>query len=248
MSGAFRVQLPDGRAVDFKIRRSARARAVWLRVNPHEGLVVTAPKDIGLEALMDLVHGRSDWIARQWPVLDGIRSRQANSVGSRPDRLELRAIDESWTLEYQETDHGSASVRIQCAGRLLVRGAPGDPKVCRAALRRWLMSRAREAFAPWLEELARETGLNYTRLSVRTQRSRWGSCTRQGHISLNAKLLFLPRPQVRYVMLHELCHTRELNHSPAYWALVRQHEPDLESIRRQMRDAWTLIPHWLDAS
>ena len=81
-------------------------------------------------------------------------------------------------------------------------------------------------------------------MGIKNQRTRWGSCTRQGRVSLNCKLLFLNREQVRYVMGHELCHTLELNHSVRFWALLRQFEPRADALHGSMRDAWTLVPAW----
>jgi hypothetical protein len=80
---------------------------------------------------------------------------------------------------------------------------------------------------------------------IRGQRTRWGSCSGRGTISLNWHLLFLTPEQVRYVLLHELCHTVELNHSPRFWRLLQQHQPDSEVLRQVMRRAWQDLPAWL---
>jgi predicted metal-dependent hydrolase len=76
------------------------------------------------------------------------------------------------------------------------------------------------------------------------QRTRWGSCTAHGRVSLNCKLLFLPRELVRYVIAHELCHTLESNHSSRFWAHLRQFEPRSDALHGKMRDAWKLVPTW----
>jgi hypothetical protein len=65
-------------------------------------------------------------------------------------------------------------------------------------------------------------------------------------ISLNCKLLFLAPELVRHVLVHELCHTVELNHSPRFWALVQRFEPDARTLRRRMRDAWRDVPVWAE--
>ena len=81
-------------------------------------------------------------------------------------------------------------------------------------------------------------------ISIKNQRTRWGSCARSGRISLNCKLLFLPRELVRYVMVHELCHLLEANHSRRFWAHVCQMDKVADDHHEQMRDAWKLVPSW----
>jgi predicted metal-dependent hydrolase len=112
-------------------------------------------------------------------------------------------------------------------------------------LRRWLARHALEAFEPWIANIAQQMGLRYTGLLVKSQRARWGSCTSKGQVrSLNCKLLFLPREQVRYVILHELCHTLEHNHSNRFWTHLRQFEPNTDALHGKMRDEWKLVPLW----
>jgi predicted metal-dependent hydrolase len=96
-----------------------------------------------------------------------------------------------------------------------------------------------------LERLARETGLRYRNVAVRAQRSRWGSCSSQGDISLNYQVLFLPPELARHVLLHELCHTVRLDHSPRFWRTVERFEPELPRLRAEMRRAWSHVPAWL---
>ena len=101
--------------------------------------------------------------------------------------------------------------------------------------RRELRARARVDLPARLHELASEHGLAVTRVSVRNQRTRWGSCGRDGHISLNWRLVLMP-PAVRdYVLIHELMHLRRLDHSPAYWTLVAQAYPGYRDARQWLR-------------
>jgi predicted metal-dependent hydrolase len=101
--------------------------------------------------------------------------------------------------------------------------------------RRALRQRAERELPARLLELAVMHGLTVSRVSVRNQRSRWGSCGRDGHICLNWRLVRMP-PAIRdYVLIHELMHLRRLDHSPAYWKLVSAACPDYEDARRWLR-------------
>jgi len=117
-------------------------------------------------------------------------------------------------------------------------------QACHAALRRWLARHAILALSPWLSNLSEQFGIHFDSLTVKNQRTRWGSCSAKGRISLNCKLLFLLREQVRYVILHELCHLLEPSHSERFWMHLRSIEPTTDSLHGQMRDAWKAVPAW----
>jgi predicted metal-dependent hydrolase len=79
---------------------------------------------------------------------------------------------------------------------------------------------------------------------VRMQRTRWGSCSSSGTVSLNAALLFLEPAVVRYLFVHELCHLIALNHSRKFWCAVARYEPNYEALDRRLTEAWHEIPLW----
>lgn len=129
-------------------------------------------------------------------------------------------------------------------GLLLVSGSVGYPEACRGALRRWLSRRAADHLTALLAEVAREENLSYSTVTVRGQRTRWGSCSSRGAISLNRHLLFLPPHLVRYVLLHELCHTVRPDHSPRFWEEVRRRDPQADRLRKELRVAGRCVPGW----
>jgi predicted metal-dependent hydrolase len=112
----------------------------------------------------------------------------------------------------------------------------------------WLTHKAEEHLIPWLKRVSDETGLSYSAVSIRQQQTRWGSCSSRRLISLNARLLFLSPDLVTYVLVHELCHTKHLNHSPRFWRLVESYLPDYRQFDRQLRNGGRYLPGWLIAS
>jgi hypothetical protein len=109
------------------------------------------------------------------------------------------------------------------------------PSALGADERRALRERARTELPARLLELAALHGMTVTGVSIRNQRTRWGSCGRDGNISLNWRLVLMP-PAVRdYVLIHELMHLRRLDHSPAYWKLVAAACPEYRDARQWLR-------------
>ena len=161
-----------------------------------------------------------------------------------PGRIDLRGIAEIWRVDYR----AGASERVleRPGNRLWVPDGTGDLESIQAALRRWLRRKAHRHLEPWLRHLAEEYGFTINRVFIKSQRTRWGSCSEKKNINLNMKLLFLPEELVHYVMLHELCHTVHLNHSKRYWALVGDHVPDYAARRKALREAWKYVPAWVE--
>jgi predicted metal-dependent hydrolase len=223
------------------LRRSARARRLSLRVFPHGVVEVIAPLRAGRRSIEQFVRSNQGWIAKargQFLALHG-------SLGfAPPAEIILAAISECWQVEHVEGPAGLVPQAAPGGGRLRLCG-PGDAQWRRSRLRAWLMARARETLPPWLDIVSAETGLAYTRVSIRRQRSRWGSCSAGRAISLNCALLFLEPGLVRHLLVHELAHTRHLNHSNAFWRLVAKLDPEYETLDAQLRDAWQSVPAWV---
>jgi predicted metal-dependent hydrolase len=109
----------------------------------------------------------------------------------------------------------------------------------------WLAERARGKLEGWLASVALECGFEYRRLQMRLQRTRWGSCSARGTISLNVCLAFQRPEVVHYLLVHELSHTRHMNHSARFWDCVGQHCPQWRTLDRELLDGWRQVPPWV---
>jgi predicted metal-dependent hydrolase len=236
--------LPDGRSIEFAIRYSTRTRSARLRVGAREGLVIVVPTGLQRERVEQLVANKCDWIASKLNDIDASRHLIPNVAPARPQAFDLPALGETWRVEYLEMRRASVGAKTDQPGRIVVFGAIADADACHAALRRWLARRAAETLPAWLDRVGAHCGQHPTAVAIKNQRTRWGSCAASGRISLNCKLLFLPRDLVRYVLIHELCHLIEPNHSHRFWANVRALEQRADAKHGQMRDAWKLVPAW----
>ena len=170
---------------------------------------------------------------------------QTGSRNSRPERISFESLGLTFSVTYHETD--SLRVRISDRGsELRLSGCVGDAGKRNAALRRWLKRKGHQLLLPMLKAESEQMGLHYRQAAIRLQKRCWGSCSRKRNISLNARLLFLPRPLMRYVMIHELAHLDEMNHSRAFWAVVERCDRNYPEHRRQLKLASHRIPAWVE--
>ena len=229
------------------VRESSRARHVRLVLSPRTGLEVVVPKGFDRDLIPAILQRRAAWVRRVTARFEAQgRTAASRAVLPAPDELQLRAIGERWQVEYRRTASARVVARVSPGCRVIVSGDIDDSEAVRAALSRWLARRAREAFVPWLEDLAHDRGFVHGPITIRSQRTRWASCSGKKGISVNLRLLFLPEELVTYVFMHELCHTVRMDHSRAFWTLVGKFEPEYKSKKRRLKEGWKFIPAWLE--
>ncbi len=141
---------------------------------------------------------------------------------------------------------GRTQVRcLKHATQIEFLGCVNDRKALKTCMRKWLIELARTYFSPRLESFSANSGLAYRQLRIKNHKTLWGSCSELGNINLNLKLLFLPMDLVDYVLLHELCHLKHLNHSKAFWALLALYCPAYQLREEALKKADALIPKWV---
>jgi len=139
---------------------------------------------------------------------------------------------------------GNAADESPAGGVLRLPAQVGEARQ-RELLLDWLVRRAVDALPGPLLALAEGLAFPLQRVQVRKQRTRWGSCSTRGTITLNVCLLFQPPEVVRYLYLHELTHLRHMNHSARFWAAVGRLEPAWRELDAQLARGWQRVPAWL---
>ena len=206
--------------IPYAVRRSPRARRVRVTVAPETGVEVVLPRRAAAREAAAAVQELRPWIERRLLELDAARAETALAPGCVPYLgavLRLRP------------EPGRTRVHRR-GGDLLV--PAGD---ARAALERWYRRMARAEVGPRVDGAAAVAGLRYRSLTIRGQRTRWGSCTAQGALSFNWRLLLAPEAVLDYVVWHEVCHLAVLDHSPRFWSLLESHCPGYREPRRWLR-------------
>jgi predicted metal-dependent hydrolase len=230
-------------ALPLSIRESRRARRLILRLVPPHTLELVVPRGARAAEVTAFVHANRRWIER------ARREIAAHySVGRErlPTRVALAAIGQTWLVSYRH-EPGGRSRCLASEEALDVWTAEADYRSAEASLRGWLLEQARLYLIPWLLREAELMGRRPKSVQVRLQRTRWGSCSSSGTVSLNAGLLFLDPAVVRYLLVHELCHLTSLDHSRRFWRAVERFEPNYRALDRRLTEAWAEIPLWAHA-
>ena len=227
-----------------RIRVSARARRLSIRVYPDARVEVVVPPRARPREVEQFIAVHREWID----------SKRAVALRNRPEpqpfppaSIDLRSSCEVWRLHMAGGEGRLRLIdRTSTAGEyvLEVRGAASPDKL-RVCLRAWLMRAASRLLAPRVAALAAATGVHYSKISIRRQRSRWGSCSARGTISLNCCLLFQRPEVVDYLIVHELMHVKHMNHSPRFWQAVERHCADWRALDRELVQGWRHVPRWV---
>ncbi len=225
----------------YSIRRSARAKHVNLKVCPTDGVVVIIPKGYNEERIPALLAENHAWLTSKLSQLPDL-----TLADNLPEHIELKAFNERWTVSMQPAKTPAVTARSNHPGELNLHGNIANTDACHQALHRWLARRGRARLAPRLQQISRQFALPFNKLSVRGQKTRWGSCSSGRNISLNYKLLFLEPRLVDAVLIHELCHTVHMNHGPAFRTLLDRLQPDHRATDHALNRAWRELPVWVN--
>ena len=226
---------------EYQLRISRRARRLRIDVSAQRGVVVVVPEGTPDDIVRRFVRAKEGWIRRARSRVAAEAARRARPDEAVPEQLDLRAVGEEYVVERV----AGQQRRIRRDGTRVWVADDTDAAV-RSALAEWLKGRARRHLVPRLDELAQHHGMRFARSAVRGQRSRWASCSGRGTISLNYKLLFLPPALVDHVMLHELAHTRHLDHSARFWQLLARMDPHWRTHHAALTRATRWVPAWVE--
>jgi predicted metal-dependent hydrolase len=206
--------------IQYTVRRSTRARRVRVSVDAERGVEVVLPQRAPERAADAAVRELRPWIERRLGELEDVRAIVAARDGTVP------YLGEELLLHPEP-----GRTRVHRRGDVL-RVPQGDAG---PALERWYRRQAKAEIAPRLDRAVEALGTHYTALTIRNQRTRWGSCSSTGAMSFNWRLLLAPEEVLDYVVWHEACHLIHMDHSPRFWGLVERHVPGYQGPRRWLR-------------
>lgn len=222
----------EGQAIPYTLARSPR-KTIALRVD-HRGLRVGAPTRATLKDIEALLRHHGAWILEKLGTWS--RRPQAEAFAA-VDGAHFPLLGQPCALQVLEGSNRVFWHKDDRTLSLLPKAGTSPETLLEKALR----DKARHHFHARLAHYAPTMGVTPPPLSLSSARTRWGSCSRTG-IRLNWRLIHLPPDVVDYVVVHELAHLKEMNHSPRFWAVVAEAYPDWEVCRRRLRALAPEIP------
>jgi predicted metal-dependent hydrolase len=220
----------------FAVRVSEKARRLTARVHVGGRVEIVVPRGVGPRMVRDFVQRFTPWIDRKVAALG-----QSAAVGEAvPAQILFALTGERFTVNFRA---GPRRRLFEQDGQLHIEAL--DAEGARRRLRRWLRRAAAERLAPRLMQLAKELNHRVSKVAIRCQRTRWGSCSSRGTVSLNCSLLFLPDEVVRYLFVHELTHLIHMNHSAGFWRTVEAQEPQYKRLDAELLAGWRTVPEWV---
>jgi predicted metal-dependent hydrolase len=206
-----------GEPVSYDVRRSDRAGKARIDVGVG-GITVVVPSGSSMDP-ESVLSQHAEWV---------LEKRQA--FATYRDRMPERRFEPGETFPYLGTPHGIVVERrsfsdVESGTFSLAEHHVEDTSIQRA-LETLYRRKARERYVERAEHFASKMGVEYEQIEIRNQRTKWGSCTSNGTLGLNWRLLMAPPAISDYVVVHELAHLVEMNHSDAFWAVVKEHDPE----------------------
>ena len=229
-----RRSLPGERNIEYTLQRSKR-RSIGFMIEDN-GLRVTAPRWVTIAEIEDALRSKLAWIIRKLDELQQRMVRQQNDAIEWRDGARIAFLGGSITLRIGMRDSAAHALFDSESTTLMLPLPPDVPQdKLKARTLRWLQEEARRLFAQRLPHFAEKLGVSFHSFALSSATTQWGSCTAQGRIRLNWRLIHLSPELIDYVVAHELAHLREMNHSPRFWATVQLAFPDYKNARKILR-------------
>ncbi|WP_151636789.1 M48 family metallopeptidase [Noviherbaspirillum aerium] len=233
-SGRRRLQIGD-HLLEYRLQRSKR-RTIGFLID-EDGLRITAPRWVPLAEIESAIREKQRWIL--------VKLRERRERSARRLQPQMQWCDGA-TLPYLGADitlrilsAQAAGIAFDAATRELAVSLPPDAgeQQLKDRVQGWLQTEAKRIFAERLPVYAERLGVVYKSFALSSATTQWGSCTADGRIRLNWRLVHFGMPMIDYVVAHELSHLREMNHSPRFWATVQSVFPEFQAAKRVLRES-----------
>ncbi len=222
-----------GRQVAYSLKTSTRAKNLRLQVSLEKGLVIIVPEGFDSGTMNIYLQEKQDWILAK---LDHYARLKGDLAASKRFGWHVFYQGKEHRVEVRKVGPTVADTIEVTAGRVIITLGEGREKDPAAVLEHWMRSRARVLINQRIEAINEVLKLPFNRVTIKGQKTRWGSCSSLGNLNFNWRLIMAPLPVLDYIVIHELLHLIEPNHSKKFWALVGSVCPHYKTCRNWLKN------------
>ena len=222
----------SGQTITYTVRRSLRAKHVRFEVRRQTGLTVVVPYSYKIGQLPGLLKSKERWISSNLARYSHLQSLSADKKLRSGDTVPYLGRDLELVKRENHSSIGSVTLEentLAVSPELFKNG------ILELALEQWYRTEAAKLINERADKLRSQVGISYKRIVIRGQKTRWGSCSHKKNLSFNWKLMMAPEPVIDYIIIHELAHLKEMNHSKRFWELVAQHCPRWHEYKKWLK-------------
>jgi predicted metal-dependent hydrolase len=218
----------QGRHIGYRLKQSQRTRGIRLEIRSETGLTVVVPRKYSQQQVLDMLRQKAGWILKHLSTGKTVQMPLFTQETGQGDRLFF--MGRPIVIAVNPGKSASSSAVLHGNKLLVSSGARNSamPKI----LEKWYRQQAASVFKQKADSFMETMGFRYNTIFIRGQKTRWGSCSPAGNLTLNWKLLIAPEDIIDYVVIHELAHLKHMNHSRQFWALVDHYCPNWKKHRR----------------
>lgn len=224
-----RAAVLAGKHITYTLKRSSKRRSIGLRIDDR-GLTVSMPLRATESWLRDVLQDRANWVVEK---LDGWQARKPEAMNWMDGEF-IPYLGELLTLRVMQSLFAAPAWQQGTELRVSVQDETNATHI-EKKVSAWYRQQALALFAERVAHYAPLLNVSPGTIKLSTAKTRWGSCTSRGTVRLNLQLIKLPTRLIDYVVVHELAHLREMNHSAAFWSVVGSASPDYAKLRRELK-------------
>lgn len=248
-------ELDNGYKLACKIVISKRAKRIILKVKHTAELDFVIPRGLNFSKhdMLKILKDKASWIGKAFSKLQD-RSKNLCTPLVMPDKIVLPALNETWSIRTENFAEINKDTFINIKAyiepisaekQVIISKNTDDVSIICKALQLWLCKYSKDYLSKLTYKMADLHNYTINRVSVKSQRTKWGSCSSRGNINLNFRLILLDGKLIEYLILHELCHLKHMNHSILYKNFIQSLEPNSKYYEKELNVAWHMLPHWI---
>lgn len=222
--------------IPFVVKRSFRRKSVGLTVRDSQSVEVVAPKNLDDARIEEIVRRKAKWILEKWAYFREIEDFPGNREFVSGEKLSY--LGRQYPLKVKENGLQAPAVSFKQGFQVAIPEGQSEKarrKSVEKAVLAWYRRQAKKRILERVERFAKLSGLRPSGVKIKSQKTRWGSCSSKGNVNINWRIMLAPLRVVDYVVVHELCHLKHPNHSKKFWRELEKIMPDYQSRRDWLR-------------